>query len=101
MNRTHLFSPTDLGIPGLTAQFERLDAAPEKVANINIVPFIGESCLIIVTPDGADIPGGTLEPGETYSETARRELLEETGAHLLDLRVFGGWKCHSSAPKPF
>lgn len=33
------------------------------------------------------IPGGRVEPGETAEETARRELLEETGATLKNLEV--------------
>ena len=32
------------------------------------------------------IPGGAMEPGESFEETARRELLEETGLHLKNLK---------------
>ena len=33
------------------------------------------------------LPGGRLEPAETAEEAAHRELLEETGATLKDLKV--------------
>ena len=32
------------------------------------------------------IPGGAMEPGESFEETARRELFEETGLHLKTLK---------------
>jgi 8-oxo-dGTP pyrophosphatase MutT (NUDIX family)/GNAT superfamily N-acetyltransferase len=32
------------------------------------------------------IPGGAMEPGESFEETARRELFEETGLHLRALK---------------
>lgn len=32
------------------------------------------------------IPGGAMEPGESFEESARRELFEETGLHLKDLK---------------
>lgn len=33
-----------------------------------------------------EVPGGHREPGETIVETARRELMEETGAVLFDIK---------------
>lgn len=57
---------------------------------VGVVLFRGASVLLIrrATPPRAgawSLPGGGQELGETVEETARRELLEETG-----LRVEGG-----------
>lgn len=35
------------------------------------------------------IPGGVMEPGETFLETAIRETLEETGLTVEQLQLFG------------
>jgi len=35
------------------------------------------------------VPGGAMELGETTEETARRELLEETGLEVDELTLFG------------
>ena len=35
------------------------------------------------------VPGGALEPGETYIEAATRELSEEVGIKVSDLNLFG------------
>ncbi|SCY16958.1 NUDIX hydrolase [Butyrivibrio sp. INlla14] len=35
------------------------------------------------------VPGGALEPGETYIEAATRELSEEVGVKVSDLKLFG------------
>lgn len=35
------------------------------------------------------IPGGLLELGETFEETVKREVCEETGLTLEDLNLFG------------
>ncbi len=35
------------------------------------------------------IPGGALEPMETYEEAAKREIFEEVGIKVSELRLFG------------
>ncbi|MBR4580153.1 MAG: NUDIX hydrolase [Lachnospiraceae bacterium] len=35
------------------------------------------------------IPGGTMETGETYIETATREIREEAGIEVTNLKLFG------------
>ncbi|MFD5224834.1 NUDIX domain-containing protein [Microbacterium sp. NPDC058342] len=36
-----------------------------------------------------ELPGGIVEPGEGFVETARRELEEETGIHIETLELVG------------
>jgi len=47
--------------------------------------------LMMKRSDGGNwgVPGGAMELGETTEETARRELLEETGLEVDELSLFG------------
>lgn len=84
--------------------FEQVDVAPpgHLISNVNLVPFIGEQWVILRLEDGSwEIPGGTLEPNETYRDAISRELLEEAGAALVSFTPVGAWDCHSEATKPF
>ncbi len=86
------------------ARFVLLKQAPPAplISNVNIVPRLSDKCVILRLANGSwDLPGGTLEPGEDYLSTLRRELLEEVGARLLSFRIFGAWHCYSLAEKPY
>lgn len=100
----NLFAPVFWEWGPIHAQFEQLDAPPPEhlISNVNVVPYVGDQWVIIRLESGAwEIAGGTCEPDEHYLDTARRELLEEAGAKLLNSQPLGAWKCASEAPKPY
>lgn len=47
---------------------------------------------------GLEFPGGKREMGETIEEAAIREVYEETGGVVCDLKFWGQYKVHSSKP---
>jgi len=100
----HLFKQVTWSWGPTQAQFERFDTppAPDLISNVNLVPYTGEKWVIIRLSDQTwGIPGGTLEPGESYPAAIKRELVEEAGAYLHSFQIFGGWRCRSLADKPY
>jgi 8-oxo-dGTP pyrophosphatase MutT (NUDIX family) len=81
--------------------FEQKSPPDELVSNIAMAPFDDSGWLIVRQKVGWGIVGGTLEPGETYIETLRRELLEEAGCELIDCEIFGALRMRSLAPIPY
>jgi 8-oxo-dGTP pyrophosphatase MutT (NUDIX family) len=89
----------------IVSKFEVLNSLPPQslISNVNIVPFLGEKCVLVRLDNGKwEMPGGTLEPDEDYLTAIQRELLEEAGAKLVSsFAAFGAWKLISSAEKPY
>src|SRR5678809_851756 len=99
-----LFLPVFWEYGPIRAQFEQLDSSPPEhmISNVNVVPYVGNKWVVIATDYAEwEITGGTLEPGEHYMDAARREMLEEAGAKLLNFQPLGAWKCISEAPQPY
>lgn len=75
--------------------------APD-VANVTLIPFVGDHVVIVKTSWGYSPVGGTLEPDEHWCNAATRELMEEAGAALPSiprertrLHPFGAFRCRS------
>jgi ADP-ribose pyrophosphatase YjhB (NUDIX family) len=47
--------------------------------------------VVLISPDGTlwDLPAGRPEPGETWEDTLRREMLEEACATVVSARLLG------------
>ncbi|MFC5603182.1 NUDIX hydrolase [Sporosarcina koreensis] len=51
-----------------------------------------EGCILLqhrTDEDNWCIPGGVMEIGETFEQTAKRETYEETGLNVSELKLFG------------
>jgi 8-oxo-dGTP pyrophosphatase MutT (NUDIX family) len=73
----------------------------EYVTSVRAIVTQGAYALVITSPDREHIlPGGRREPGESLTETVRREALEETGWSLTSLRLLGFKHFHHLTPRP-
>jgi 8-oxo-dGTP diphosphatase len=101
-----LFKPADWG--DVTAVFERfspgtkLDAFEKQISNVCVAARTKDGDWVLVrTPNGWELPGGTREPNEELRETIRREVLEESGAAVSSCIPIGLWKCISKLAAPY
>lgn len=72
------------------------------VTSARCIFFQGNKVMVITEPDGKKhpVPGGRCEDGESVAETARREVLEETGWTLDSLHQIGVIHFQHLTPKP-
>ena len=67
-----------------------------------VIPFVSETeCLVTLRENCRWVlPGGTLEPEENWLQAAHREIMEETGAALDNVRPIGMYHCVSQKSRP-
>ncbi|WP_424185399.1 NUDIX hydrolase [Actinokineospora sp. G85] len=98
-----LFAPQRWDWGGIDATFTTVPPAPGAVTNVHGVCRVGDG--VVVCRDDQDrwfLPGGTLEPGETWQECAERELLEEAGARVTGhMRWLGVHNGITDRPTPY
>jgi ADP-ribose pyrophosphatase YjhB (NUDIX family) len=86
---------TDLAWPGgvrvRAAAYPGATARPEAlVTSVRCIVRVGDRVVLCHAPDEDHVwPGGRREPGESYEQTARREVHEETG-----------WLLEPAPPRP-
>ena len=75
-------------------------AMPEPlVTSVRCVVLVDGSVVVCETPrDVHLLPGGRREPGESYEETCRREVYEETGLSLGEMIALGFLRFSHLAP---
>ena len=90
--------------PARNAEFVPFDRtlADSLSGSSYVIPFVSETeCLVTRRTNGKWVlPGGTLEPGESWIDAAHREIMEETGALLDNLHPLGMFHCVSEDNRP-
>lgn len=69
------------------------EAFQEEARHVLVICQLGEGWVLTKHKiRGLEFPGGKMESGETLEETARREVYEETGAEISELRRMGAYR---------
>jgi len=80
-----------------------VDLPDELVLSVRCIVFVGDEIVVCTNRHGSHPwPGGRREPGETFEQTACREVREETG-WILDpasLRQLGWLRLEHQSPAP-
>ncbi len=87
----------------LRIRYFRSDEQPpeEYITSVRCLVFQDDSVLVVGNPEGRHIlPGGRREAGETYEQTLRREVAEETGWSIESISRLGFIHLEHLGPKP-
>lgn len=89
-----MFTFTDLNDLQVDLSFKRgeLDIEPKHV--LVLLKHENKWLCTIHKRRGVEVPGGKQEPGETLEQAAIREVFEETGVHVKNLRWFAEYAVH-------
>lgn len=78
--------------------FEKKSFSLESRHILVICRYNGKWVLTRHNKRGLEFPGGKVEAGESLQEAAKREIYEETGAHVKELEWFAEYVVNSVTP---
>ncbi len=79
----------------VTVSFQK-DSFVKKASHVLVICRFYDQWLLTKHKErGWEFPGGKKEENETLEEAARREVEEETGAHLTSLQYIGEYEVHT------
>ena len=73
----------------------------ELITSVRAVVHIGGRVVVLENADGRHfLPGGRLDPPESYQEALEREIQEECGLKVVRTEFIGFAHLHHETPKP-
>jgi len=86
----------------ITTYLSYLMAPESYISSARSIVFKGNTLLVVSQEKGHQyiLPGGRLEPGESPLQALRREILEETGWTISNLKHIGFMHLHYLFSKP-
>ena len=86
---------------GIAAYVSRDEPPAGLVSSVRAIVFRGDQVLVMRNRDGTHIfPGGRVECGESQVEALRREVIEEAGIEIADIRRIGFMHLRHKKAKP-
>ena len=78
------------------------DLPPSKfVTSVRAIVKLSNQVVILENDDGEHyLPGGRIEPGESYMDTLTREVKEECGLDVRSAELMGFIHFHHTTPQP-
>ena len=85
----------------ISAYITKDELPSSLVSSVRAIIFRGDDVLMMRNRDGTHIlPGGRLEHGESQMDALRREIVEEAGIEIGDIRRIGFMRLRHKTPRP-